>query len=449
MFPPIRRSSFVYFVVAVTASYVLTYFQLQQYVPTLVNPAHEQFIFSSPPPKQKSLEALYGKERAAESLPKLPDWLQEYIHWHSKERQNAKYDQHSPIQYLVLVCHKGTTCGGFADRIRGLPFLLSLAAETKRVLLIKWSKPHDLSHFLIPPVGGIDWRTTPELDAIIEKSEQTYRLFAGQEVTNITAITHEACINRIKQLENKTVIQIQLDRERRFLNHLSELFEIYSFDQITSDDIPYKFGNSFGDIFRVMFEPVPPLAHSINMTMSKLGLFPNDYRSTHIRARYPTLSLMKLSHKSLGSDKEGGFLFHQNLKLRNYAFGLSSLAIQCVSGATTTTNDGPIFLSTDSNDTAALVFHHLSHTYKAPNVTGITRTNEPLHFDIDSLETSHSSPQDFYSLFEDLLIMGGSSCVGFGEGSFGSLGAALIGNTCFVYYKVIQGQLHVCEKRVH
>ena len=34
------------------------------------------------------------------------------------------------------------------------------------------------------------------------------------------------------------------------------------------------------------------------------------------------------------------------------------------------------------------------------------------------------SPDKFYSVFEDLLIMGGSRCVSRGMGSFGSFGSA-------------------------
>mmetsp|Transcript_46203 Transcript_46203/g.145389 ORF Transcript_46203/g.145389 Transcript_46203/m.145389 type:complete len:85 (+) Transcript_46203:452-706(+) len=69
-------------------------------------------------------------------------------------------------------------CLGFGDRFRLIAYLLRAAAHHRRVLLVDWASPHDLSLFFSPPPllgassapagrgagrrGGtaIDWRIT-------------------------------------------------------------------------------------------------------------------------------------------------------------------------------------------------------------------------------------------------------------------------------------------------
>mmetsp|Transcript_26834 Transcript_26834/g.58526 ORF Transcript_26834/g.58526 Transcript_26834/m.58526 type:complete len:385 (-) Transcript_26834:291-1445(-) len=77
-----------------------------------------------------------------------PDWLHDYKEFHSANK-------HSPdARYLYYYCtHE---CNGVGDRLRGAMFLLRVAHLYKKILLIHWARPTNLTTFLIP--NEIDWR---------------------------------------------------------------------------------------------------------------------------------------------------------------------------------------------------------------------------------------------------------------------------------------------------
>ena len=58
-------------------------------------------------------------------------------------------------------------CGGTADRLKPIPFMLRMAYNTRRTLLIRWTRPAKLEEFLVPPKGGIDWRVPEEMSVIV------------------------------------------------------------------------------------------------------------------------------------------------------------------------------------------------------------------------------------------------------------------------------------------
>ena len=70
-------------------------------------------------------------------------------------------EQFQKHKFLIMQCIGSVDyrCGGLSDRLRILPYMLRLAYETKRILLIYWTKPTSLEEFLLPPTGGINWRT--------------------------------------------------------------------------------------------------------------------------------------------------------------------------------------------------------------------------------------------------------------------------------------------------
>jgi len=394
--------------------------------------------------RETFITAIYGERPAAESLAKLPDWLQEYVKWHGEERMKAKNDPDYPIKYLVITCLKGEKCGGFADRMRPLPFLLLLAANTKRVFLIKWTKPHDLSEFLVPPKAGLDWRATPEFDNVLQDPFHTRgNVYYGCSQLRPELrgkLAYRSCVDVIHTSEDIQYFRLRITNDHGFLNSLNNFFMTQSYNH-TGIDFPRhhaKFSDVFGLIFRVMFEPVEPIANSTSQTMAKLGLKPYQYISAHVRARYPTSGLKSVSDNAK-IDKDGGFLFSTNERLREYAVELSAKTVQCISDTTST--DYPIFFASDSNDTSAYMVEHSTEILKsAQEIVSIVRDVEPLHLDVDNMEVSE--PSDFYSTFEDILILGGSKCIAYGDGSYGLLGIALIGNECYAHYE------STCERQL-
>jgi len=84
--------------------------------------------------------------------------------------------------------------------------------------------------------------------------------------------------------------------------------------------------------------------------------------------------------------------------------------------------DIPIFFASDSHlMTRDMTFKSMNKAY---NVVSPVRNTDPLHIDRDD-GWPGSKPEDFFNVFEDLLIMGGSRAVAYGMGSFGSFGAAI------------------------
>ena len=68
---------------------------------------------------------------------------------------------------------------------------------------------------------------------------------------------------------------------------------------------------------------------------------------------------------------------------------------------------------------------------------GIDSDIIPVHLDVK--DNIISAVDEYFPVFEDLLIMGGSKCVTYGVGSFGSFGAGLAGNRCRTVHRKSKG----------
>ena len=119
----------------------------------------------------------------------IPNWMKLYMTWHDEKRQEMKqYEETSSggggnskkgddtanddddqkfltyftdNRWIIMQCVAtiDKNCGGLADRLKIIPYMIRVAYTTKRILLIHWTKPAALENFLLPPVGGFDWRT--------------------------------------------------------------------------------------------------------------------------------------------------------------------------------------------------------------------------------------------------------------------------------------------------
>ena len=116
---------------------------------------------------------------------KIPVWMKRYFKWHKQQRvHNLNPENWKSMRFLVMECLRHhPKCGGTSDRLvslcrdvltlrkgrrrshflagltqKPLPTLVRLAATTKRLLLIHWTRPCRLEEFLLPPRGGVDWR---------------------------------------------------------------------------------------------------------------------------------------------------------------------------------------------------------------------------------------------------------------------------------------------------
>ena len=205
----------------------------------------------------------------------------------------------------------------------------------------------------------------------------------------------------------------------------------------------WEYPDMIGDIFRVMFEPVPLLARQVNSTMTKLGLVENKYVSTHVRARYPQALLFKVVGNTK-YDKDGGLDFEKE-KVQEIIFPVAKNAVQC---GHVLAPDLKMFFVSDQNQVTnyvishQLTVHDINGKVSTIQPLGINRDKEPIHTEGNLNMTT--SALDFYPVFEDLLIMGGSKCVAHGLGSFGSLGAGLGSNRCRAIHRNHHGKSLDC-----
>ena len=387
---------------------------------------------------------MYGRHRYDPSFEALPKWLQDYFTWHQSQTKKITESQHqhqkNNNKYVVLLClPKDTLCGGISDRLRPLLFYLFIAKQSNRILCIYYDKPFGLDQFLQPiPQIGIDWRcpTTGrdlyELDKPYDKQPQVplYRFGFCKKNTMPFAECIEKDLEGLIHENNDYVTLDLATHDHDCVNNANALAQKHSYDSIMPVIAHWGYPEMIKDIFRVMFEPIPELAKRINSTMTQLGLVENQYITTHVRARYPAGYIIKYLNNGRNQtfDKDGGLVFEG--KLKDYMVSIVDNAVNC--GHLLDTNLKIFFVSDHNQATEFAIANDNNNKFdnKEPplRVVSMKHEEEPLH--MDGNHNQKAKTQDFYSVFEDLLIMGGSKCVSHGIGSFGSFGAGLTGNRC-------------------
>ena len=398
---------------------------------------------------------MFGAHKVQESLARLPKWLQDYVVWHTEQRKKPS----RLCKFLIIPCLQGSRCGGTSDRLRPLPYWLLLAKLTERVLIIKWDKPHDLHEFLVPPPGGLDWRSFPAIESRVINGRHSRR--PNRFLTHFWADPRGACgdqykysmanctitqvVPRIREAVDKQFVTVSFTkRHRQIINEGNMLAQQFSYENEMPIISGWESAEMIGDIFRVMFEPVPALAHQINRTMASLGLREGEYVSSHVRVRYSGVAGNAPVDRGIKRkmDKDGGvFRFYGDMK--SFSMKMSSNAINC---GHFLSPGLPVLLLSDS--------HHVTNFWNSTgtksvrenaNVTvlAVNRPKEPPHIDRDD-GWPGSKPSDFFSVFEDILMMGGSKCVAHGIGSFGSFGSGLIGNRCKTSHRQSNGAVRKC-----
>ncbi len=416
----------------------------------------------------KSSLTMYGEHKVSHSLSSLPKWIQEYVQWNQEARlSDAVADNTSSssttattattaTKYLVLMCLPKDVCGGLSDRFRALPFHLFVAKHTSRVLCIYWTEPYPLEEFLEPPPGGLDWRCPPEIAHIIDEGKPSKR----QRNANIALHRWFRChgtpeaqctregIENIRRNEKKYMTVSFMSNSIDNINKVNSIVHQHSYVGRYPELSQWSHSELMGDIFRVMFQPVRPLAQRINETMTALGMVENQYVSVHVRARYPVPDIVNLSkHKTTDKDKpkfgdmdtvdKGELEFEGATK--DYLVEIINNAIHC--GHILSPNL-PIYFASDHHSVTDYV---VSNEFpsdsdgggKTIRPLGLQSESMPLHMDIKNV--NRTNVEDFYNIFEDLLIMGGSKCVAYGVGSYGSFGAGLTGNRCRTVHRKSAG----------
>jgi hypothetical protein len=305
---------------------------------------------------------------------KLPVWMKTYFQWHQKQRRLLTSSNWRDFRYIIMSCLEADLkCGGTADRLRPTPFVLRVAAETRRLFFIKWEKPAALEHFLLPPqsVVVLDWRT-PDFINFGEEG--------GPKVNSISLLVQQA-------KGNQTVIKAQIQSN----DHGSHYYNKKAIMNTDEDEGVNAFREHYHDCWYSLFTPTFLLARTIELVMEQLNLIPGEYAVAHLRALYGI--------EDMGRDLE-------------YVKRWTRNAINCVSGLRP---GGPFFFASDS-----LYAKKIAIQYGAEHnvsVVSVIDDKEPLHLDLAE-DWKTRSPSEYFPIFVDLYIMSFGSCFSYNVGGF-------------------------------
>lgn len=389
---------------------------------------------------------------------RLPRWMKDYFSWHHQQRALLNSTHWKHVRYMVLQCrHSDERCGGTADRIKPLPYMVLIAAQTRRLLLIKWERPHALDEFLVPPQGGIDWRMP---DYLVDK------LWNPNRKHNKRAVSHRTILQRIRDHPTEialcTKYQSSNSGEDYYDEHRRQMLILTSKSETSDNTVEPTFVQVYPEVWRIFFTPSPPIAHLITQQLHQLQLMPLTYVAAHIRANY-------------------GKFGHLNPKVTHDHY-LKRWSKACIHCASQLVPHAPILVVSDSvvavnmtlqysrtvmndNDSSRVVARLATTTSVMSAETNSLFMNSqqlqpkqkqqqqrsllaPLHLEKTG-ESLQRPPSDYYDTFVDLYLMAMARCVVYNIGGFGHW-AMLIGSwnrtsPCGLQYYDIFTKFHPCE----
>ncbi|VEU45143.1 unnamed protein product [Pseudo-nitzschia multistriata] len=345
----------------------------------------------------------------------VPEWMKDYFRWHRYKRSTWNLTDWQSERWLISQCLKDQDpkkCGGTADRLKPLPTLLRRAWETKRIYLIRWTRPAMLEEFLVPPEGGFDWRVPGELTAVLGEGKR---------------------LSTRQMIEKYTSGGMSLVRARYQTDEPHRIYDRYVFGpnrtgdgdddgDVRGQDQP-GFERIFAVAWKIAFTPSLPVQDLLRAKLAELGLVPNQYAASHLRALYgetsrPSPIIQKFTQNALACATE---LTAANL------------------GGVDASRTMPIFFASDSK---IAIRHALSLSSGGEDpLEGLPRvvaSSNPsaVHGESDGstgtgdslvhLDSLVAPVEAFYDTFVDLYLMAMARCVTYGRGGYGHW-ALLIG----------------------
>jgi hypothetical protein len=299
----------------------------------------------------------------------LPEWMNDYFNWYEEELKNLNEENWQSRRYLIMQClTTDNHCGGTSDRLKPLPLFLLLAVRSKRLFMIRWNTPCALEEFLIPPQEGYNW-TVPTF--LVKHIDERH---AGS-----------------RHCHNTKCLQSVMDTNTTFLLGKLQTFDggsIYFNEQV--NDTSYE--EIYHDLFRMFFTPSLGVSKIIQEEMSFVGLVAGNYATAHYRVFY-------------GPRKPNETM-------------IASAAINAVECASELLPGGPVYFASDSTF-ATETIQNYAKQYSRPVV--VVQNKEPLHLD----KANSTNPEDYYSVFVDLYLLGMGRCGSVGMGGFGRFGLLL------------------------
>jgi hypothetical protein len=386
----------------------------------------------------------------------LPNWIQNYIHWHQEQRLqfpgNRLFTDPAAPKLLIRTCY--TLCGGLHDRLGKLPWDLYLANQTGRMLLMHWCTPAPLPEFLLPNL--LDWRVPDEQELyhnattcgsteklvtdLFDKQMHANRPRADFWTTHLDDALERAITGDYKDI--KILRHRILGEEKEFEKRLTALGE-----QDVIDWTP-----SYGKIFWIFFRPSPGVQKELDTVFADLHLQPGKYSAVHCRVRHPKAQSKEFSKGKTsqpgGADRVG--LLWEGAS-RDFAVDTAVHALLC--GQTlllpqSNNRQEPIYFYSDSEDLARYISSELNdpvflranasliesipvhraarQVVQQSRIVGRRASTENLHID----RQGGHEPSEYYGSFVDLLVGAQSRCVTYGVGNYAIFASKISGSEC-------------------
>lgn len=292
-------------------------------------------------------------------------------------------------KFLILRCtQRDGKCGGVADRLRSLPFFIAAAAKTKRIFLIRWTRPTKMEEFLLP--NEINW-SVPDWMYKYAKFNETH-LFPKADLIDKALV-------RARKWVLEGLVQDFYGGSKNYYKYESLYLDPNkTFDEDYMNEHMDHTGWDiyeviFRDLFYTLFEPTPPIAKLVREKMMSGNLVPGKFAASHYRAFYG------VEHKKDVRDNAE----------------LSSKTQNALNCASKLQPGDPIYFASDSR-IAVQFARNLSETTGRRIVTS-NDEKEALHLD-KPIQWKSRNVSDYYPTFVDLLIMSEANCISQGLGGF-------------------------------
>ena len=360
---------------------------------------------------------------------RIPSWLIEYFSWHKEMRLNFPdrqlFEHPDAPKVLVRVCV--WQCGGLNDRLSGLPLDIYIANSSRRILLIKWTFPHNLEEFMVP--NSINWTVPSGVGLDGNKEIKLIPQFAyhrGGGPGMLEAMA-QVCTG---DLATKKVVRSSCLAGDGEVAYLQE-------------------SPVFGYIFHSLFQPSPPVQAKMNHISKAYNLVHGLYTAVHCRIRHPkgVPRCQGLVGREGGPADRSGLSFQQNFtrgrcnpnekgllvgSYKDFAVTIATHAMDCAHYISPESVVAIYFMS-DSNDTVAAMIGQdspfagsgvaIASSYSAFEVT--------LHID-----RQHSpNVSDYYGVFVDLFLASQAQCVSYGIGNYGIMATKISGTNCTIQHR--------------
>lgn len=441
--------------------------------------------------QQKDIRSLYDKTTVRASLQQMQPWLQDYIEWHRAVRRqfpgSQLLDHPDAPKLLIKICFprtEGDSCAGLHDRMRNLPQTVFLAAQTRRVFLIKWFHPYPLEEFLHPNL--LDW-TVPNDNTTIIGTSTHKNINNNNAAVPIAKLIHDRDYLASRQILNQWNDPAM--KQKKYRNPYTMLREDpnVSQEKVLVDngrsktarpiDADRKRLNSsepedeFGMLWHTLFRPSFAVERDLLDVMTRNHLVVHRYIATHCRVRHPVRrhfvqspNTLFISKDNSSTTDDAGLVFAGTAKDMMIDIGTHAIECSLLLLMLEEHKGEPIFFFSDSED----LVHYMTSkqnvkqdSSNSSNSTNYTSSEERWHAvkatagwivgstsgtennkPTEHLDAGHGTdPSDYYGTFLDLYIGIASRCVSYGFGNYAVLGTRISNTHCLQTHERLTGNL--------